>query len=131
MICPVSIYKGKWLPHLCYCYSNEREILKFKYQGTMLKIGLPRWYNSKKSTCPYMRHRRQGFSSWVGKILWGRKWQPSSVFLTEKFHGHKLQLSIGRPGVLQFMGSQRVGHDWETELNWTDTFILTLWCHCC
>ena len=26
----------------------------------------------------------------------------------------------GRPGVLWFMGSQRVGHDWVTELNWTD-----------
>ena len=26
----------------------------------------------------------------------------------------------GRPGVLQSMGSQRVGHDWTTELNWTD-----------
>ena len=26
----------------------------------------------------------------------------------------------GRPGVLQFMGSQRVEHDWATELNWTD-----------
>ena len=25
----------------------------------------------------------------------------------------------GRPGVLRFMGSQRVGHDWVTELNWT------------
>ena len=25
----------------------------------------------------------------------------------------------GRPGMLQFMGSQRVGHDWATELNWT------------
>ena len=24
----------------------------------------------------------------------------------------------GRPGVLQSMGSQRVGHDWVTELNW-------------
>ena len=24
----------------------------------------------------------------------------------------------GRPGVLQFMGSQRVGHDWATKLNW-------------
>ena len=24
----------------------------------------------------------------------------------------------GRPGMLQFMGSQRVGHDWATELNW-------------
>ena len=28
-----------------------------------------------------------------------------------------------RPGVLQFMGSQRVGHDWATELNWTDVQI--------
>ena len=26
----------------------------------------------------------------------------------------------GRPGVLQSMGSQRVGHDWVTELNWTE-----------
>ena len=26
----------------------------------------------------------------------------------------------GRPGVLQFMGSPSVGHDWATELNWTD-----------
>ena len=24
----------------------------------------------------------------------------------------------GRPGMLRFMGSQRVGHDWATELNW-------------
>ena len=28
----------------------------------------------------------------------------------------------GRPGVLQFMGSQRVRHDWATELNWTEAF---------
>ena len=26
----------------------------------------------------------------------------------------------GRPGVLRFMGSQRVRHDWVTELNWTE-----------
>ena len=26
----------------------------------------------------------------------------------------------GRPGVLWFMGLQRVGHDWAAELNWTD-----------
>ena len=50
----------------------------------------------------------------------------------------------GRPGVLWFMGSQRVGHDWATELNWTDRAspslaakniinlisVLTIWwCH--
>ena len=26
----------------------------------------------------------------------------------------------GRPGMLQFMGSQRVRHNWATELNWTE-----------
>ena len=26
----------------------------------------------------------------------------------------------GRPGMLQFMGWRRVGHDWVTELNWTE-----------
>ena len=26
----------------------------------------------------------------------------------------------GRPGVLWFMGSQRVKHDWSSELNWTE-----------
>ena len=31
----------------------------------------------------------------------------------------------GRPGVLQFMGSQRVGHDWATELNWRTALIWT------
>ena len=30
----------------------------------------------------------------------------------------------GRPGVLRFMGWQRVGHDWETELSWTEHLIL-------
>ena len=30
----------------------------------------------------------------------------------------------GKPGVLWSMGSQRVGHNWVTELNWTETFNL-------
>ena len=32
----------------------------------------------------------------------------------------------GRPGVLRFMGSQRVGHDWATELNWLTGILI----HC-
>ena len=28
-----------------------------------------------------------------------------------------------RPGMLWFMGSQRVGHDWVTELNWTEAVL--------
>ena len=30
----------------------------------------------------------------------------------------------GSPGMLWFMGSQRVGHDWVTELNWTNIISL-------
>ena len=33
----------------------------------------------------------------------------------------------GMPGVLQSMGLQRVGHDWATELNWTESnFVINL-----
>ena len=36
----------------------------------------------------------------------------------------------GRPGVLWFMGSQRVGHDWATELNWRKYILQKgTWCH--
>ena len=31
----------------------------------------------------------------------------------------------GKPSVLQSMGSQRVRHNWATELNWTDAYV---WC---
>ena len=35
----------------------------------------------------------------------------------------------GKPGVLQSMGSQRVGHDWAIELNWTGLYLLEV-SHC-
>ena len=41
---------------------------------------------------------------------------------------------IGRPGVLRFMGLQRVGHDGATELNWTEWLLIdycySLSCDC-
>ena len=36
-------------------------------------------------TC--LRCRRPGFSPWVGKILWRRKWLPTPVFWPGEFHG--------------------------------------------
>ena len=36
----------------------------------------------------------------------------------------------GRPGVLQFMGSQRVRHDWANELNWTDHILSLTFLSC-
>ena len=34
----------------------------------------------------------------------------------------------GRPGVLRFMGWQRVRHDWATELNWTELNYMSIVC---
>ena len=42
-------------------------------------LWLPWWLSGK---C-----RRHRFNPWVGKIPWRRKWQPTPVFLTGKFHG--------------------------------------------
>ena len=36
----------------------------------------------------------------------------------------------GRPGVLWFMGSQRVGHDWATKLNWILPLLTLLLLFC-
>ena len=32
---------------------------------------------------------RGEFDPWVGKILWRVAWQPTPVFLPEKFHGQR------------------------------------------
>ena len=47
---------------------------------------LPKWYSGKKSACQCRRYRRPGFSPWVGKMPWRKKWQPTLVFLPGKFH---------------------------------------------
>ena len=46
-----------------------------------------------------------GFNSWAGKISWRTKWQPTPVFLPGRIPRTE------KPGRLQSMGSQRVGHD--------------------
>ena len=36
------------------------------------------------------RHKRCRFDPLVRKSPWGRKWQPTPVFLPQKFHGEKI-----------------------------------------
>ena len=52
---------------------------------------------------------RPGFGIWVGKILWRRAWQPTSVFWPGEF------LRTEECGGLQSRSrrSQRVRHDWK------------------
>ena len=54
------------------------------------------------------RHNRDWDGWMVSPIWWTWVWASSGSWWRTK-----------KPGVLQSMGSQRVGHDWTTELNWT------------
>ena len=63
--------------------------------------GLPRWLRWQR-IC--LQCRRPGFNPWFGKIPWRRVWQLTSVCLSREFQTE----------APEFMGSQRVGHDWST-----------------
>ena len=47
-------------------------------------------------------------------------WMTSPTWQTWVWVNSRSWWWTGRPGVERFMGSQRVGHDWVTELNWTE-----------
>ena len=62
--------------------------------------------------------RRRDDRGWDG-------WMASQTRLTWVWVNSGSWWWTGRPGMLQFMGSQRVRHDWATELNWTDRVMKT------
>ena len=79
------------------------------FQPSLQFISLPnyhelsRWLRGKETTYQSRRNKRCGFYPWVGKIPWGRKWQPTPVFLPEESHGERsLSASVG---------SQKVRHN--------------------
>ena len=54
-----------------------------------LSVGMNRectsqWLNGKESACQCRRCRIRGFNTWMGKMPWRRKWQPTLVFLPGK-----------------------------------------------
>ena len=65
----------------------------FKYRITIrseTSLRVLSWCLSvKESACQFRRCKRHRFDSWVRKIPWSRKWQPTPVFLPEKFDGQR------------------------------------------
>ena len=62
----------------------------------------------------------RGWDGWMASLTWWTwAWVNSGSWWW-----------TGRPGVLQFMGWQRVGHDWATEPNWSLYCLtwLSMWC---
>ena len=61
--------------------------------------------SAKEPACQCRKGKRRRFDSWVWKIPWRKKWQPTPVFMPRESPWTE------EPGGLQSMGSQRVGHD--------------------
>ena len=90
-------------------------------EGLMLKLKLQ-----------YFGHLMQTADSFEKTLMWERLrtggegddsgwdgWMASPTTMVMGLGGFRSWCWTGRPGMLLFMGSQRVGHDWATELNWT------------
>ena len=76
------------------------------------------WLTRKKPWC-WERLKAEGegddrrWDSWMASLTqWTWVWVSSGSWWW-----------TGRPGVLQSMGSQRVRHNWATELNWTERYF--------
>ena len=94
---------------------------EYSLEGLMLKMKL--WYFG------HLMQRTDSFEKtlMMGKIEDGRKGQQRMRWLDDIANSMDMNLSkvlgwwwTGRPGILQSMVSQRVNHDWATEVNWTE-----------
>ena len=93
---------------------------KYSLEGLMLKLKLQYFHHLMWRTDSFEK------TQMLGKIEGGRKrddrgWDGGMASPTQCTWVWVNCWSwwwTGRPGMLQSMGKQRVGHDWATELNW-------------
>ena len=131
-------YKESWVPkNWCFwtvvlektwetARRSNRSILKeispeYALEGLMLKLKLQHLSQLIQRTDSLEKTR-----CWEGLRAGGEGddrgwdgWMESLTQWTWVWVGSRSWWWTGRPGILQSMGLQRVGHDWVTELNWT------------
>ena len=109
---------------------SNQSILKispgYSLEGLMLKLKL----QSLATWCEELTHLK---SPWCWEMLRAggegdnRGWEGWMVSPTQRtwvWVDCRSWWWTGKPGVLWFMGSQRVRHDWATELNWTHSVVV-------
>ena len=72
----------RWL----YSITDSRDMNLSKFWEI---VGFPGGTSGKEPACQCRRRRRCGFSPWIRKIPWRRKWQPTPILLPGKFHGQR------------------------------------------
>ena len=104
---------------------SNQSILKEISPGCHWKDWRWGWNSSTLATsCGELTHWKR---RWCWEGLWAGGegddrgwdgWMASQTQWTWVWVNSRSWWWTGRPGVLQFRGSQRVGHNWATELNW-------------
>ena len=92
---------------LCTVKKSLKNLSNFCFYF-ICSYGLPGWLSGKESACQCRRWRRwevRGFSPWVMKIPWRRKWQPAPVLFPGESHRWRSLVGCSP-------WCHRVRHDW-------------------
>ena len=111
---------------------SNRSILKRSVPSVHWKDWCWSWNSNTLATwCEELTHRKRPWC-WEGLGAGGEGdgkgwdgWMASLTWCTWVSVNSGSWWWTGRPGVLRFVGSQRVGHDWVTELNWIQHFTIS------
>ena len=97
---------------------SDKQVNRIQYHQASLKTNVKGTYIVKKLWC------------WEGLRAGGKgddrgwdSWMASSTWWTWVCMNSGRWWWTWRPGMLRFMGLQRVGHVWATELNWTELIV--------
>ena len=83
--------------------------LKFQYFGHLMRRADS--FEKNTDAGKDWGKEEKGMTEDNGRMAWPTQW-------TRVWVNSRIWWWTGRSGVLRFMGPQRVGHDWVTELNW-------------
>ena len=112
LICPRMYLLTEW-----FWYQGNASLIEWVWKYSLLFTWCKALTHLKRPWC-WERLRAggegddRGWDGWMESLTrWTWVWVDSGSWLW-----------TGRPGMLWFMGSQSIRHDWATELNWTLTF---------
>ena len=122
-----SVLAFKWTRDTLSIWDPTSPFWRRSTLGFLWKEWCWSWSSSTLATwCEELTHWK-GLWFWEGLGAGGEGddrgwdgWMASPTRWTQVWMNSGSCWWTGRPGVLRFMGSQRVGHDWATEMNWTE-----------
>ena len=100
------------------CSAGDPSLIPGSGRSAREEIGYPLQYSWASLVAQLVKNAPAMQETWI----WSLAWEDP---LEKETATHSSILPWGIPRTVESMGSQRVGHDWATELNWTDLIFST------